>query len=237
MSIDWVAISGVASAAASVVAVASIVLAYKGIKISRETSALDRRNYLDGIFVRWLDSIDALDHAALPFLSHIPTQSELESGAPDLPDAYGEFHLAFGHCRTATNLLGATGLFDRPTKNAKQDEIAADELVGVFEGVLWAYYFSVVRYSPTEAAEYPKNQAMLQTWRSAMQEVRGQLIDHDVPERYFPLFESKIRKLYPEPLPLSVWQASDHLLDVCKAQLADRYRQLLDSRFRLRTRS
>jgi hypothetical protein len=69
MSIDWVAISGAASAAASIAAVASVVLAYRGVRISRDGSALDRRNYLDGIFVRWLDSIDALDRAALPYLS------------------------------------------------------------------------------------------------------------------------------------------------------------------------
>jgi len=231
MSIDWGAVSGAASAAASIVAVASIGLAYRGVRISRDASVLDRRNYLDGIFVRWLDSTDVLDRAALPYLRHIPTQSELDSGSADLPDAYFEFHLAFMHCRTATSLLETTGLFDSRAKNDQLGEIATNELIPVFKGILWANYFSVIEYSPTEAAEYGKNQGLLQTWRSAVQETEARLDAEDVPDKYFPLFEAKIRELYPETSSLSVWQASDRLLDFCKTQIADRYLRLVSSRF------
>jgi hypothetical protein len=181
--------------------------------------------------VRWLDSVDALDHAALPFVQHVPTRSELDAGSADLPDAYSRFHLAFRHCRTATNLLGTTGLFDNDAKNAPRDKVATGDLIEVFNGILWAYYFSVIRYSPTEAAQYGTNEGLQQTWRSAVQEIERELRDHDVPEKYFPLFEAKIGELYPESSPLSVWQASDRLLDACKAELAGRYRQLASSRF------
>jgi hypothetical protein len=153
------------------VAVAGIVLAYKRVRISRDASGLDRRNYLDGIFVRWLDSVDALDHAALPFLRHVPTQAELDAGTADPPDAYSGFHLAFRHCQTATNLLDSTGMFVHKTKDAQQGEIATEDLIAVFNGVLWTYYFSVIRYSPTEAANYEENHGLLQGWRSAVQEV------------------------------------------------------------------
>jgi hypothetical protein len=231
MGIDWVAISGAASAVASIVAVVSIVLAYNGVRVSREASALDRRTYLDGIFVRWLDSVDALDHAALPFLRHIPTQAELDSGAPDLPDAYKEFHLAFTHCQTAINLVSSTGMFDHQSKDAHQAMIATDELIEAFQGILWTYYFSVIRYSPAEAAGYEENQGLQQAWGSAIQEVESKLRDHSVPDKYFPLFEAKIKELYPESLPLSVWQGSDRLLDICKSELANQYQQLVDSRF------
>jgi hypothetical protein len=231
MSIDWGAVSGAASAAAAIVAVAGIALAYRGVRISRDGSILNRRNYLDGIFVRWIDSIDVLDRAAIPFLRHTPTQSELDSGSADLPDAYSEFHLAFMHCKTATNLLGTTGLFDSPAKHDQPDEIATDELIPVFQGILWAYYFSVNEYSPAEAAQYSKNQGMSQDWRSAIRETEARLAVEDVPEKYFPMLEAKVRELYPEASSLSVWQASDRLLDICKSQIANRYVDLVSSRF------
>ncbi len=231
MSIDWVAISGAASAAASIAAAASVALAYRGVRISRDGSALDRRNYLDGIFVRWLDSIDALDRAALPYLRHTPTQSELDSGSPDLPEAYSEFHQVFMHCRTATNLLGATGLFELLPKDDQVVRIATSDLMRVFKGILWAYYFSVIKYSPTEAADYATNQRLLQPWRSAVQEIEARLNAEDVPDRYFPLFEARIRELYPETSPMGVWQASDRLVDICKTEVADQYQWLVSSRF------
>jgi hypothetical protein len=231
MSFDWGAVSGAASAAAAVAAVASIALAYRGVQISREGSALNRRNYLDGLFVRWLDSIDALDRAALPYLRHIPTQSDLDARSPDLPAAYNEFHLAFMRCRTATDLLDATGLFDQGKKEDRSGEIATDELIKVFHGVLWTYYFSVVNYSAVEAAEYERNNALVQTWGSAVHETEASLIQHEVPAKYFPLFEAAIRRLYPEESGLGVWQASDRILDFCKTQLARQYSWLVNSRF------
>ena len=230
MSIDWGAVSGAASAAASIVAVASIVLAYKGVRISRDSSVLDRRNYLDGIFVRWLDAIDALDRAALPYVQHVPTQPELDSGGPDLPDAYPEFHLAFTHCRTATNLLESTGMFESPAQDDQPGEIATNDLIAIFRAILWAHYFSVVENSPAEIALFGENQKMAQPWRSAVDEVEARLAD-DVPDKYFPLFEEKISELYPVDLPLGVWQVSNRLLDFCRAEVADRYWRRVDSRF------
>jgi hypothetical protein len=230
MSVDWVAVSGAASAAASVVALAGLGLAYKGARISRDASILDRRNYLEGIFVRWLDSVDVLDRTALPFLGHSPTQSELDSGSADLPEAYKDFHLAFLHCQTAVNLLAATGLFDHKAKDDPPGEIAADEVVEVFKAILWAYYFSVIRYSPAEVAEYAKSRDLSLPWKSALQEIQGTLIEHDVPDKYCPLFEAKVRELYPAPS-LNVWQACDRLLDFGKAELANHYQWLVNSRF------
>ena len=231
LSIDWGAVSGAASAATSIVALAGIALAYRGVRISRDASVLDRRNYLDGIYVRWLDSINALDRAALPYLRHVPTQSELDQGYPILPDAYSEFHLAFVHCQTATELLATTGLFDHGGKNDQPGEIATEEIAEVFKGILWAYYFSVIQYSPTEAAAHGENQGLLQTWTSAIQETEEKLENHDVPAKYFAMFRAKIRELYPETSPLSVWQATDRLLNVCKTQLANQYLRLVSSRF------
>ena len=231
LSIDWGAVSGAASAATSIVALAGIALAYRGVRISRDASLLDRRNYLDGIYVRWLDSIDALDRAALPYLEHVPTQPELDHGRPIVPDAYSEFHLAFTHCQTATELLATTGLFDHAGKNDQPGEIATEEIAKVFNGVLWAYYFSVIQYSPTEAAAYGENQGLLQTWSSAMQETEEQLESHHVPAKYFAMFRAKIGEIYPETSSLSVWQATNSLLNVCKTQLANQYQRLVSSRF------
>jgi hypothetical protein len=187
--------------------------------------------------VRWIDSIDALDAAALPFLSHEPTQVELDSGSPDLPAAYNDFHLALLHCQTATNLLDTTGLFDSEAKSDPESKIATDELIGVFDGVLWAYYFSVIRYSPTEVAGYAENQRLTQPWGSAIREIEGNLSSEDVPEKYFPVFKTRIKELSPENTPLQVWQASDSLLDFCKSQIAKRYVWLMNSRFSWRQRS
>jgi hypothetical protein len=228
---DWGAISGAASAAASIAAVASIVLAYKGVRLSRDSSLLDRRNYLDGIFVRWLDAVDALDRAALPYVQHVPTQAELDAGAIDLPDAYAEFHMAFTHCKTATNLLDSTGIFDSSTKDDQPGEMATTDLIKIFIGILWAHYFSLIANSAAEIANYGENQRLAQPWRSAVGEVEASLAEHAVPDRYFPLFEDKVRELYPESSPVGVWQVSDRLLDVCKAEIVNRYMLRVDSRF------
>ena len=231
MSLDWQAVGAGAAAVASIVAVAGIVLAYRGVRISRDASLLDRRNYLDGLFVRWLDSVDALDRAALPFISHIPTQQELDAGSANLPQAYSEFHLAFQRCRSATTLLGTTGLFDNEIKIDQREDIATEDLTGVFDGVLWAHYFSVIQYSPAEATSLREGRGAAQPWSGAVDEVEVQLSEHDVPNKYFPLFRASIKRLYPETANLSVWQAADQVLSFSKAQIANRYSGLVSSRF------
>jgi hypothetical protein len=229
MRVDWVAVTGVASVAASITAVASIVLAYKGVRVSRDSSAIDRRNYLDGIFVKWLNSVDALDHAALPFLRHA---GELDQLASDPSDAYGDFHAAFTQCRTATQLLESTGLFELNGHADQTGEIAQEDLIDVFQGVIWTYYFSVVTESAAEAEEHRRNKlGMVQAWKSAFQETKESLIEHGVPEKYFPLFEAKIREVYPDTGMLSVWQASDLLRNECKTQVAKYYMHVVESYF------
>lgn len=231
MSLDWQAVGGASSAVASLAAVASIVLAYRGVRLSRDASALDRRNYLDGLFVRWLDSIDALDSAALPFLHHNPTEQELDEGAADLPDAYPELHLAFQRCRSATSLLSSTGLFDGKVEEHAPDDIATEHLIDVFHGALWAVYFSVIRYSPAEVASLRAGNGRAQSWIGALEQIEGILSEHEVPERYFPLFRASVSSVYPETAGVSAWQAADQILRFCKDQIANRYVELVRSQF------
>jgi len=138
---DWTAIGAIATACSAIVSFilamtsfAGIRLASRGLRVAEKSSFLDRRSYLDNLFLNLHIATADYKDAGLPLWSQ-----EYEATSPE----YLSFHKSHSKLLSSLRMIELSGLPDLLPDIANSRPSRMHDLIKLTEWSMWAYYFSL----------------------------------------------------------------------------------------------
>lgn len=229
-SINWDIVSSLAATVATFLAAIGIGLAWHATSISRQSTHINRRTYLDQIFDNLMNRMDAFEAASQPYWEHVPTKSELLD--PDLKkdvarEQYQVLHAAVLGARSAIHRVGSSGLGELDA--TVDGQLDLDAALTLLDAAFWTSYFFSLSHSKAEAENLlaRPNEGAIQSWDGAWSEVQSQLRR----ERPFVVAGNELalarewaEASYPSNKQSGRAQLADAVLAGAKRLVRDRYR-------------
>lgn len=242
---SWQDIGALASAAAAIIATIAIGLAWAAVVISKRSTDIGRRGYLDTKFDQLYAADKKFHMAELPFWSVLPDEdrirkgdySTLEAGIPEYKRLYPSLHDAVVDVRDVVSRLRRSGLVEAEGQIKGERDCTFDDMLTMYEASHWASYLHWVHGFKAESMRFLETSTsgndpsgllpILEAWEEVEFQLKGNHCEHPNPDAIRTARDKIIKEYKTDAL-----EGVANLIDAVRSNsfndAADRYRLIAD---------